>query len=359
MGIRKDIIAAVAAFRPLEENGRFGNTLSAEEKATVAELMKSPTFCALIDKTYNRHKVRNWITENTATPAGLAFRVASKLALLVEKTEKVEGRPLTEALAASLSQQHGGQDLANVHPELAGMKSPGGAADKGCTQNQPVQGDKSDVAGGGVESEPLTGAKAPSAPAAPKAAPVAAPAAAPKAAAKPEAPEAPEAGEKEEKEEDEPKKKVSEGMNDSVEDKFGGMPGGAPATAPSQPGTLAGGLPQGEPKRDQVQGQNEDVVVPGEKKDKEALKADAEQPKDGIVAVKAPTPLDAGPANPALESAKKSTLETLDESGITISERLALALTEDASKKFDIKEGTDAWIRLFKAALKRVRQYDQ
>ena len=358
MGIRKDIIAAVAAFRPLEENGRFGNTLSTEEKATVAELMKSPTFCALIDKTYNRHKVRNWITEHTATPAGLAFRVASKLALLIEKTEKVEGRPLTESLAASLSQQHGGQDLAMVHPELAGMKSPGGAADKGCAQNQPVQGDKSDVAGGGVESEPLTGAKAPSAPAAPKAAPVAAPAA---PAAKPEAkPEAPEA-----EKEEEPKKKVSEGMNDSVEDKFGSLQGAAPATAPSQPGTLAGGLPQGEPKRDQVQGQNEqavtedDVTTPGEKKDKEALKADAEQSLDGIKPVQAPTPLDAGPANPALESAKKSTLETLDESGITISERLALALTEDASKKFEIKEGTDAWVRLFKAALKRVRQYDR
>lgn len=123
---------------------------------------------------------------------------------------------------------------------------------------------------------------------------------------------------------------MSEGMNDRPSDKFGG------AMHMPEPGPV----PTAEDHAD----------LPGENKDPEAVKADGEQDLDNLGSPPMKAELDQGQANPTLESIDKS-------SGHTIAQRLALALVDDAAKKYDIKEGSPAWRKLFSAALRRVNQY--
>jgi hypothetical protein len=299
---------------------RYSSKFSKEEQEVLEELMKSPTMRAMIASGCDRHTLKDLMVTETVYTTGVCARLAEKVCRLINegkvKAEDICKKQLTETSAAPE-----GQDIALAAPELAAMQPQPGAADKGCTQNQPVQGDKVDSQGAKpVVAEPLA-----------QPTPVAATPVESTEGEKEEEPKDEEGEEEdgEEKEEKEPEKSMAEKFNDAPSDKFGG----------------AMHMPEGKP----VPVSEDDVSTPGEVKDPESTKADAEQSLDGIEPVAQNDALDQGPAVPSLESVCKD--------GLTISEKLAFALTEDASKKFEIKEGTEAWVRLFKAALHRVRSF--
>ena len=324
MDIRESAYGAMKAIRPLVEAGRPSTVLREDERAALRELLQDKKFCDLVSRGADRHLVREWIVEYTTTPAGIAGSVSTKISRLQETTGRT-AKDLVEDLAASLADQHSGQDIAGMSPELAGMQPDVGTnADAGSTQKDD-RGDKEELAPAGIEGEPL-GAHAAA------------------------------------------EKKVAEGMNDSPDDKFAALEQGVKADgamggmkSPVEPGTHGDGSPQGEADRDDEQDQNEDhAKVDDEVNDKESAKADSEQCLDDVKPLGMGVELDQAPPSPgpeAAESTEGNGLESIAESGLTISERLALALTEDAAKKFDIQEGTADWVRLFKSALKKVRSF--